>query len=39
MAQLEGGATSLEELVFSVPVQPCEVDYRLEGGEVVLLGR
>jgi len=36
MAQLEAGATGLEELAFAVPVMPCVAVFTLVGGEVVL---
>lgn len=32
MAQLEAGATRLEELIFSVPPGPCEAEFNLEDG-------
>jgi hypothetical protein len=36
MAQIEAGATQLEELAFSVPVMPCEAEFSLAEGELVL---
>jgi hypothetical protein len=34
MAQLEAGATQLEELAFSVPDRPCTAEFRREAGEL-----
>jgi radical SAM superfamily enzyme YgiQ (UPF0313 family) len=36
MAQLEAGATTLEELIFSVPPGPCEAEFNLEDGELAV---
>ncbi len=36
MAQIEAGATDLEELIFSVPAQACEAEFRLEDGELTI---
>lgn len=36
MEELEAGTTHLEELVFRVPAQPCEVEFSLNDGELVL---
>jgi radical SAM superfamily enzyme YgiQ (UPF0313 family) len=36
MAQIEAGATQLEDLAFSVPAQPCEAEFALAEGELVL---
>jgi B12 binding domain/Radical SAM superfamily len=36
MAQIEAGTTQLEELAFSVPAYPCEVEFALIDGELIL---
>lgn len=36
MAQLEAGATTLEELIFGVPPGPCEAEFSLEDGELAV---
>jgi radical SAM superfamily enzyme YgiQ (UPF0313 family) len=36
MAQIEVGTTQLEELAFSVPAMPCEAEFSLVDGELIL---
>ncbi len=36
MALIEAGTTGLEDLAFSVPLQPCEAEFTLAEGELVL---
>lgn len=36
MAQIEAGTTRLEELAFSVQAQPCEAEFALVEGELIL---